>query len=222
MSLSSTPFSHQGYSSDVSSSEYYCFDSNETECLEHYENNLEKYKDERDAIQKKTFTKWINKHLGKTGLHVEDLFVDLTDGYNLIALLEALSAEKLPRENGGSPKLTLGLIWTIILNFQVSVIKQRQREASGSQGNTAAMLLCCYCYYAATAIATATAAADGNGNCSGGGGSGNGSGGGGGDGGNKNLNRGRSCSSSIVVVVAVTVVVAAITVAAAAAATTFC
>nr|CDQ02105.1 Bm7639, isoform g [Brugia malayi] len=168
MSLSSTPFSHRGYSSDVSSSDYYCFDSNETECLEHYENNLEKYKDERDAIQKKTFTKWVNKHLGKTGLHVEDLFVDLTDGYNLIALLEALSAEKLSRENGftrfhriqnvqycldflkkksiktvnirpediveGSPKLTLGLIWTIILNFQVSVIKQRQREVSGCQG----------------------------------------------------------------------------------------
>ncbi|VDK87123.1 unnamed protein product [Onchocerca ochengi] len=44
MSLSSTPFSHQGYSSDVSSPEHYCFDSNETECLEHYENNLEKYK----------------------------------------------------------------------------------------------------------------------------------------------------------------------------------
>uniref|UniRef100_A0A915Q1N8 Uncharacterized protein n=1 Tax=Setaria digitata TaxID=48799 RepID=A0A915Q1N8_9BILA len=43
MSLSSTPFSHQGYSSDVSS-EYYCIDSNETECLEHYETNLEKYK----------------------------------------------------------------------------------------------------------------------------------------------------------------------------------
>ncbi|KAK6106182.1 hypothetical protein QQG55_23220 [Brugia pahangi] len=167
MSLSSTPFSHRGYSSDVSSSDYYCFDSNETECLEHYENNLEKYKDERDAIQKKTFTKWVNKHLGKTGLHVEDLFVDLTDGYNLIALLEALSAEKLSRENGftrfhriqnvqycldflkkkniktvnirpediveGSPKLTLGLIWTIILNFQVSVIKQRQREVPGCQ-----------------------------------------------------------------------------------------
>lgn len=33
----------------------------------------------------------------------------------------------------GSPKLTLGLIWTIILNFQVSVIKQRQRETSGRQ-----------------------------------------------------------------------------------------
>uniref|UniRef100_A0A0R3RSE5 Calponin-homology (CH) domain-containing protein n=1 Tax=Elaeophora elaphi TaxID=1147741 RepID=A0A0R3RSE5_9BILA len=109
-----------------------------------------------------------------TGLHVEDLFVDLTDGYNLIALLEALSAEKLPRENGytrfhriqnvqycldflkkkniktvnirpediveGNPKLTLGLIWTIILNFQVSVIKQRQREVSGSQ-------VCYFCYF---------------------------------------------------------------------------
>ncbi|VDO33142.1 unnamed protein product [Onchocerca flexuosa] len=48
MSLSSTPFSHQGYSSDVSSPEYYCFDSNETECLEHYENNLEKYKGAED------------------------------------------------------------------------------------------------------------------------------------------------------------------------------
>lgn len=28
----------------------------------------------------------------------------------------------------GNSKLTLGLIWTIILNFQVSVIKQRQKE----------------------------------------------------------------------------------------------
>uniref|UniRef100_A0A8R1TJY2 Uncharacterized protein n=1 Tax=Onchocerca volvulus TaxID=6282 RepID=A0A8R1TJY2_ONCVO len=49
MSLSSTPFSHQGYSSDVSSPEHYCFDSNETECLEHYENNLEKYKGAVDS-----------------------------------------------------------------------------------------------------------------------------------------------------------------------------
>ncbi|VDN45323.1 unnamed protein product [Gongylonema pulchrum] len=46
MSLSSTPFSHQGYSSDVSSSEcYYPLDSNESEYLEHYESNLEKYKE---------------------------------------------------------------------------------------------------------------------------------------------------------------------------------
>uniref|UniRef100_A0A914C8Q2 Calponin-homology (CH) domain-containing protein n=1 Tax=Acrobeloides nanus TaxID=290746 RepID=A0A914C8Q2_9BILA len=137
-------------------------DQVEHECLEHYESNLEKYKDERDAIQKKTFTKWVNKHLTKTGRRVEDLFLDLRDGFNLIALLEALSAETLPKENGytrfhriqnvqycldflkkkhiklvnirpediveGNGKLTLGLIWTIILNFQVSMIKHRQRE----------------------------------------------------------------------------------------------
>ncbi|KAH1007567.1 hypothetical protein HUJ04_004783 [Dendroctonus ponderosae] len=30
-----------------------------------YEENLTKFKDERDAVQKKTFTKWVNKHLKK-------------------------------------------------------------------------------------------------------------------------------------------------------------
>uniref|UniRef100_A0A0M3HY24 Dystonin n=1 Tax=Ascaris lumbricoides TaxID=6252 RepID=A0A0M3HY24_ASCLU len=64
MSTSSAPFSPQGYSSDVSS-DYYYTEAAENECLEHYEINLEKHKDERDAIQKKTFTKWVNKHLGK-------------------------------------------------------------------------------------------------------------------------------------------------------------
>ncbi|CAI4227612.1 unnamed protein product [Auanema sp. JU1783] len=131
-------------------------DSAEVEVLEHYEHNREKFKDERDNIQKKTFTKWVNKHLSKAGQKVEDLFQDLRDGYKLIALLEALTGEKLNRENGytrfhriqnvqycldflkskniklvnirpediveGNPKLTLGLIWTIILNFQVSEI----------------------------------------------------------------------------------------------------
>ncbi|KAL9875799.1 dystonin-like protein short stop isoform 24-T27 [Glossina fuscipes fuscipes] len=132
---------------------------------------------ERDAIQKKTFTKWVNKHLKKTYtmLHVcvitndgpccppypanrrvEDLFEDLRDGHNLLSLLEVLSGEHLPREKGkmrfhmlqnaqmaldflrykkiklvniraedivdGNPKLTLGLIWTIILHFQISDI----------------------------------------------------------------------------------------------------
>jgi hypothetical protein len=135
-------------------------------------------KDERDAIQKKTFTKWINNHLRKAGGKVTDLFQDLRDGQSLLTLLELLSNEKLvssiiniahysptysfrkllhlqPREKGkmrfhmlqnvdtalaflkrknvklvnirpdditdGNPKLTLGLIWTIILHFQVSI-----------------------------------------------------------------------------------------------------
>ncbi|XP_075219795.1 dystonin-like protein short stop isoform X24 [Lycorma delicatula] len=121
-----------------------------------YEENLSKFKDERDAIQKKTFTKWVNKHLKKANRHVNDLFIDLQDGLNLISLLEVLSGEHLPRERGkmrfhmlqnvqmaldflrfkkiklvniraedivdGNPKLTLGLIWTIILHFQISDI----------------------------------------------------------------------------------------------------
>ncbi|XP_073988678.1 dystonin-like protein short stop isoform X7 [Rhodnius prolixus] len=118
--------------------------------------------DERDAIQKKTFTKWVNKHLkkhwicSKANRHVTDLFTDLQDGLNLISLLEVLSGEHLHREKGrmrfhclqnvelvlnflrykkiklvnirpedivdGNPKLTLGLIWTIILHYQISDI----------------------------------------------------------------------------------------------------
>uniref|UniRef100_A0A8R1HRX8 Calponin-homology (CH) domain-containing protein n=1 Tax=Caenorhabditis japonica TaxID=281687 RepID=A0A8R1HRX8_CAEJA len=144
--------SHQGPSVDPS-------DAFEREVLDHYELNREKYNDERDNIQKKTFTKWVNKHLTKTGLKVDDLFIDLRDGYALIALLEALTGDRIQKENGytrfhriqnvqycldflkkkniklvnirpediveGNGKLTLGLIWTIILNFQVSVIRQR-------------------------------------------------------------------------------------------------
>ncbi|KAB1258002.1 Plectin [Camelus dromedarius] len=121
--------------------------------------------DERDRVQKKTFTKWVNKHLIKAQRHISDLYEDLRDGHNLISLLEVLSGDSLPRERDvirssrlprekgrmrfhklqnvqialdylrhrqvklvnirnddiadGNPKLTLGLIWTIILHFQV-------------------------------------------------------------------------------------------------------
>uniref|UniRef100_A0A4W4GDU7 Microtubule actin crosslinking factor 1 n=1 Tax=Electrophorus electricus TaxID=8005 RepID=A0A4W4GDU7_ELEEL len=117
---------------------------------------------ERDRVQKKTFTKWVNKHLIKVRKHITDLYEDLRDGHNLISLLEVLSGVTLvrehtcPREKGrmrfhrlqnvqialdflkqrqvklvnirndditdGNPKLTLGLIWTIILHFQISEI----------------------------------------------------------------------------------------------------
>ncbi|XP_026550970.1 dystonin isoform X4 [Pseudonaja textilis] len=140
----------------------------EQEYLQAYEDVLEKYKDERDKVQKKTFTKWINQHLLKVRKHVNDLYEDLRDGHNLISLLEVLSGDTLPRERDflktlrlprekgrmrfhrlqnvqialdylkrrqvklvnirndditdGNPKLTLGLIWTIILHFQISDI----------------------------------------------------------------------------------------------------
>ncbi|XP_026155353.1 plectin a isoform X13 [Mastacembelus armatus] len=146
----------------------------EQDYVQAYENVREKYKDERDRVQKKTFTKWVNKHLVKhwkteAQRHVTDLYEDLRDGHNLISLLEVLSGETLPRERDvvrnvrlprekgrmrfhklqnvqialdflkhrqvklvnirnddiadGNPKLTLGLIWTIILHFQISDIQ---------------------------------------------------------------------------------------------------
>ncbi|XP_062981110.1 dystonin isoform X9 [Elgaria multicarinata webbii] len=132
------------------------FYTEEQEYLQAYEDVLERYKDERDKVQKKTFTKWINQHLMKVRKHVNDLYEDLRDGHNLISLLEVLSGDTLPREKGrmrfhrlqnvqialdylkrrqvklvnirndditdGNPKLTLGLIWTIILHFQISDI----------------------------------------------------------------------------------------------------
>ncbi|XP_070505707.1 microtubule-actin cross-linking factor 1 isoform X8 [Chironomus tepperi] len=127
-----------------------------------YEDALTQFKDERDAIQKKTFTKWVNKHLKKVSRRVDDLFEDLRDGHNLLSLLEVLSGEHLPREKGrmrfhmlqnvqmaldflryrkiklvnirsedvvdGNHKLTLGLIWTIILHFQISDIVVGQED----------------------------------------------------------------------------------------------
>ncbi|XP_071324950.1 plectin isoform X5 [Trachinotus anak] len=129
------------------------------EVLDPAERAVIRIADERDRVQKKTFTKWVNKHLMKhrraeAQRHVTDLYEDLRDGHNLISLLEVLSGETLPREKGrmrfhklqnvqialdflkhrqvklvnirnddiadGNPKLTLGLIWTIILHFQVS------------------------------------------------------------------------------------------------------
>uniref|UniRef100_A0A8C5X091 Dystonin n=1 Tax=Malurus cyaneus samueli TaxID=2593467 RepID=A0A8C5X091_9PASS len=76
------------------------FYAEEQEYLQAYEDVLERYKDERDKVQKKTFTKWINQHLMKVRKHVNDLYEDLRDGHNLISLLEVLSGDTLPREKG--------------------------------------------------------------------------------------------------------------------------
>jgi hypothetical protein len=54
--------------------------------------------DQRDKIQKKTFTKWINQFLvrhNENKLEINELFEDLRDGHNLITLLEVLSQQNL-------------------------------------------------------------------------------------------------------------------------------
>lgn len=110
--------------------------------------------DQRDAMQKRAFTIWVNKHLSQHGLFVSDLFRDFQSGHLLIKLIEILSGQSLSIEYGltrvhciqnvervleflrfrkvrivniradeivdGNPKLTLGLIWIIILHFHLS------------------------------------------------------------------------------------------------------
>jgi len=119
-------------------------------------NLMIKYSDERDEVQKKTFTKWMNRYLTQRQRRVENLYEDLRDGTRLITLLEILCKCKLRRERGlmrvhhlqnvrnaldylknrqiklvnirsddivdGNPKLTLGLVWIIILSLQIEDI----------------------------------------------------------------------------------------------------
>ncbi|KAK2511200.1 hypothetical protein Q9966_016707 [Columba livia] len=134
--------------------------------------------DERDAVQKKTFTKWVNAHLARAALRVGDLYSDLRDGFALTRLLELLSGEQLPKptrgrmrihslenvdkalqflkeqrvhlENVGSHdivdgnhRLTLGLIWTIILRFQIQVIKIKTEDNRETRSAKDALLLWC-------------------------------------------------------------------------------
>jgi len=135
--------------------------------------------DEREHVQKKTFTKWVNSHLVRINCKITDLYTDLRDGKMLIKLLEILSGERLPRptkgkmrihclenvdkalsflyeqrvhlENmgahdivDGSPRLTLGLIWTIILRFQIqeiTIVPDEEGQATRSAKD--ALLLWC-------------------------------------------------------------------------------
>ncbi|XP_058831030.1 dystrophin, isoforms A/C/F/G/H isoform X2 [Topomyia yanbarensis] len=57
--------------------------------------------DERQDIQKKTFTKWINGYLAKSNTPaIQNLFEDLRDGNALLSLLEVLTNQTYKREKG--------------------------------------------------------------------------------------------------------------------------
>ncbi|XP_075902339.1 spectrin beta chain, non-erythrocytic 1-like isoform X2 [Nelusetta ayraudi] len=134
--------------------------------------------DEREAVQKKTFTKWVNSHLSRVSCRITDLYMDLRDGRSLIKLLEVLSGERLPKptkgrmrihclenvdkalqflkeqrvhlENMGSHdivdgnhRLTLGLIWTIILRFQIQDISVETEDNKEKKSAKDALLLWC-------------------------------------------------------------------------------
>ncbi|XP_059907829.1 uncharacterized protein clmna isoform X1 [Gadus macrocephalus] len=112
---------------------------------------------EREVVQKRTFTRWMNLHLEKCDppTEVQDLFRDIQDGRVLMALLEELSgcqllhgfkksSHRIFRLNNiakvltfleernvklvsidasdiadGNSSIILGLIWNIILFFQI-------------------------------------------------------------------------------------------------------
>ncbi|XP_037620104.1 LOW QUALITY PROTEIN: spectrin beta chain, non-erythrocytic 1-like [Sebastes umbrosus] len=134
--------------------------------------------DEREAVQKKTFTKWVNSHLSRVSCRITDLYVDLRDGRMLIKLLEVLSGERLPKptkgrmrihclenvdkalqflkeqrvhlENmgchdivDGNHRLTLGLIWTIILRFTIQDISVETEDNKEKRSAKDALLLWC-------------------------------------------------------------------------------
>ncbi|CAH8653212.1 unnamed protein product [Heterobilharzia americana] len=143
------------------------------------------YSNERDAIQKKAFTNWVNQHLVKRNCWVQDLFLDLRNGYLLVRLLECLTNEVLGLEYiesrvhwiqniqrvldflryrgirivniradeivDGNPKLTLGLIWIIILHFQLAELIEDQTKIQSnirvdlSMDNAAKQTLLSWC-----------------------------------------------------------------------------
>ncbi|ELK24287.1 Spectrin beta chain, brain 2 [Myotis davidii] len=142
------------------------------------EGRFKQLQDEREAVQKKTFTKWVNSHLARVTCRVGDLYSDLRDGRNLLRLLEVLSGETLPKptkgrmrihclenvdkalqflkeqkvhlENMGSHdivdgnhRLTLGLVWTIILRFQIQDISVETEDNKEKKSAKDALLLWC-------------------------------------------------------------------------------
>lgn len=71
--------------------------------------------DEREAVQKKTFTKWVNSILSRVGCRISDLYLDLRDGRMLIKLLEVLSGERLVKTLTPQWNLTLLLLWELLI-----------------------------------------------------------------------------------------------------------
>uniref|UniRef100_A0A3B4TSC9 Calponin-homology (CH) domain-containing protein n=1 Tax=Seriola dumerili TaxID=41447 RepID=A0A3B4TSC9_SERDU len=74
-------------------------DSQEKSFGEISDQHLQQPQDERKAVQKRTFTRWLNLFLQRCDppVEVHDLFTDIQDGRILMALLEELSGCKLVR-----------------------------------------------------------------------------------------------------------------------------
>ena len=76
--------------------------------LRHLTQGSSPHPDEREVVQKKTFTKWANSHLARVSCRITDLYKDLRDGRMLIKLLEVLSGEMLVKPLPWALWLVLG------------------------------------------------------------------------------------------------------------------
>ncbi|CAG5088442.1 Oidioi.mRNA.OKI2018_I69.PAR.g11841.t3.cds [Oikopleura dioica] len=146
----------------------------------HFEvERIKQLQDEREAVQGRTFTKWVNSQLSRhpQGVKIDNLYRDLYDGKNLIRLLHVLSGEhlKIPNTRGrmrihamenvqraidflrekqvpmenignhdivdGNHRIILGLIWTIILRFQIQDIVIDTEDSKERRSAKDALLL---------------------------------------------------------------------------------
>ena len=86
-------------------------------------------------VQKRTFTKWVNSNLGKKGLKVDDLYVDLRDGSRIIALLEVISGDRLPRPDKGKGRFVMAGNVNKALTYIRYVRRGRRTRANEQKGS---------------------------------------------------------------------------------------
>uniref|UniRef100_A0A7N8X944 Dystrophin n=1 Tax=Mastacembelus armatus TaxID=205130 RepID=A0A7N8X944_9TELE len=110
--------------------------------------------DEREDVQKKTFTKWVNSQLAKVRHYSQSTFPQLERGFtrvhslnNVNRALQILQKNNVELVNigaadivDGNHKLILGLIWSIILHWQVKDV-MKDVMADLQQTNSEKILL---------------------------------------------------------------------------------